>query len=103
MRLFRTTDDFVFSFGFNMQERKPDLHYIGWWDPTTQEWDANLNNLAGWIRPPFIVAPQFIKEVDGTVVAFQSGLMVVLTKTGPPFAWTYAVYTPDQWDALQAA
>lgn len=103
MRLFKHSDGFIFSFGFNMQERKPDLYYIGWCDPQTLSWDSTKDNQAGWIRTPFIVAPQFIHELHDQIIAYQTDVMLVLTRCGPPYIWDYTRYTPEEFQGLRVA
>ena len=107
MRLFTHSDGFIFSFGFNMQERKPDLYYIGWCDPQTLDWDctndSTYHHQAGWIRTPFIVAPQFIHELRGSIVAYQTDMMIVLTQASHPFVWQYTRYIPEEFQGLRVA
>ena len=103
MRLFTHSDGFIFSFGFNMQERRPDAHRICWCDPSSLSWNVSLNSLAGGIEVPFIVAPQFIHELHDQIIAYQTDGMLVLTRREPPYIWDYARYTPEEFQGLRVA
>lgn len=73
MKLFETSQGFIFSFGFDMITRKRDSHIIAWCDPRTKEWEPTPDNKAGYYRVCFFVGEMdFIKEIDGKVIAYRS-------------------------------
>lgn len=91
MKLFETSQGFIFSFGFDMQTRKPRHGHVCWCDPITKSWEISQGNQAGWIVPPYGVAPEFIKEIGGTVFCYQSGMCVEFRYIGPPLVWSYSM------------
>ena len=96
MQLYRSMEGFIFSFGFNMQTRRPDPRYIGWCDPTTKQWDATAANQAGYIVMPFFISPQKIEQrCGGQIIVHQSDYIIVLADHGPPLMWGFTPYTPE--------
>ena len=97
MQLFESREGFIFSFGFNMQTRKPDSYYIGWCDPMTKEWGPGGDNGAGWIQTPFMIFPSKIEQPkDGHIVVHQSNYIVLLHNLGSPLYWNMTPYQPER-------
>lgn len=103
MKLFKTSQGFVISFGFDMTERKPSPHVIAWCDPQTSEWETKATNTAGYNVMPFDVEPEFVHEIGrGKVVAYQPGKLIEMTFVGGPFIWTFNVLQPEQSGRIAA-
>ena len=98
MKLFQDSRGFVFSFGFDMVSRKPNSGIICWCDPATQEWDINSNNLAGSLHLPFLVAPEFIRQISDLIIAYQSGRCIELRYIGAPLVFSMNILTSDAQD-----
>lgn len=97
MKLFRSIQGFIFSFGFDMLARRPHPYYIGWCDPISFEWEANITNEAGWIRTPFIISPSKIEEPkSGLIIVYQSDYIIALHYCASPLVWGYTPYRPEQ-------
>jgi hypothetical protein len=96
MKLFRQSEGFIFSFGFDMQKRVPDSLHLGWCDPQSGEWDPDTNNLAGNIILPYSVPYDFIREISPTkIIAHGCGIMIEIAMVGAPFMWSVIRYRPD--------
>lgn len=95
MKLFRHSQGFLVAFGMNMTTRKPDPHMICWSDPESHEWEMDEPNLAGWNRLPFTVDPEFVRECDGAIVAYQPGRCIEMWLIGGPLVWSFRVLAPD--------
>jgi hypothetical protein len=88
MKLFEAFDGYIFSFGFDMVQRKPDPHRICWCDPNDRSWSPRPTNLAGSIFCELLTfQPEFVRQVSGCVVAYQPGLCFELYNVGPPDVW----------------
>jgi hypothetical protein len=73
MRLFETSNGYIFSFGFDVANQKRDSHIIAWCDPRTKEWEPKPDNRAGSYQLfGIFVKPDHIWEVDGKVIAYQA-------------------------------
>jgi hypothetical protein len=94
MRLFETSQGFIFSFGFDMKARKPRRRHVAWCDPGTKDWDVNVASSAGTIEFPFDIDPEFIRESNGAVVAYQPGVCLEFHFEGAPFIWTCTIMRP---------
>lgn len=55
----------MFSFGFNMETRKPQPRHIAWCDPQTKEWAVGPTNQAGTIETSFDFAVLWRKRHKG--------------------------------------
>ena len=90
MKLFKHSQGFLFSFGFDMLERKEKPNRIQWNDPTTGEWEAKATNMAGFIDPSFACHPEFLFELSsGDILAYQPGMCLTLAFVGKPYIWKY--------------
>lgn len=96
MKLFQAKNGMVIAFGFDMQKRKPDPHIICWNDPDTGSWDAETTySLAGWNRLPTItINPEFIREINGRVVAYQAGCAIDMAFVNRPAVWAFTILEP---------
>lgn len=94
MHLFETSQGFVFAFGFNMNERKPDIHMVSWCDPEAKEWLPATTNQAGWQVFQFPINPEFVRELPAGIVAYQPGRCLEFSYTGHPFIWSVTVLQP---------
>ena len=96
MKLFQTKSGMIIAFGFDMQERKPDPNIISWSDPE-QGWDISATSYAGSRRMGFRIAPEFVFETKGEIVAYQPGIALTMTFLGSLAAgvWGFHVLTPD--------
>lgn len=96
--LYLTSAGFVFSFGFDMLERKPRCFRVCWSDPVCHNiWQPSFTNSAGWIEMPFYALPQKIKEpTGGQLVLTYSDKIVVFNYVGSPLVWSYTPYTLEQ-------
>lgn len=97
MRLFKHSEGFIFSFGFNMQTRVEDANYIGWCDPQSFEWDVSIGNLAGYLIMPYVVVPDFVREISSTkILAYRPYQLLELNLVKPsPYIWEVIRYQPD--------
>ena len=96
MRLYKESRGFLFAFGFDPLERKPDPRHIAWADPETGEWAPTTNNLAGSMHLAFDINPQFVRETnEGVLLCYQPGLCLELTYLGLPLAWSKRVLRPE--------
>lgn len=96
MKLFRHSSGFIIAFGFNMLKRKEDNPMIAWSDPSTEEWEPSPTNMAGCLRMPFAVDPEFVFEQNGRVVAYQPGKCIEMTLTGTPMVWRFCILQSDK-------
>lgn len=87
MKLFETSGGFTISFGFDVVSRVKNKNIICWNDPTTGEWLIKPDNQAGYVSLPFDVAPEFLFEAGGRIVAYQPGRCIELQYLGPPIVW----------------
>lgn len=100
MKLVKTKNGFVFAFGFDMLERKPNPRMVCWCDQKTGEWEPKTDNEAGFNCLSFNVAPEFIQELGpNRMVAYQPGVMLELNYCGAPFIWSFN----EQWAAAARA
>lgn len=88
MRLFKTSQGFIISFGFNMIGRTPDLRMICWCDPETGDWETKLSNMAGNIILQTDIYPEFVRECAETVIAYQPGRCFEMQFLGQPIIWS---------------
>lgn len=102
MKLFSTLRGFVFAFGFDPIKRSPNPRMIHWCDPDSGSWDISASNQAGSHRMSFTVAPEFVRECDGKVIAYQPGKCIEATYIGPPDVWSIRTLQSDQSEALVA-
>ncbi len=103
MNLFQHSNGFVFAFGFDMAARKPDPRRICWCDPNTGEWEIKPTNLAGNYNLSYDVAPEFVRESDGKIVAYQPGRCIELALIGAPYVWSLHTLQAEGRSASQAA
>jgi hypothetical protein len=96
MKLFETSQGFVFSFGFNMETRKPDRRHIAWCDPTTKNWEIGPTNQAGTIELQFEIDPEFVKEINGDVIVYQPGVCIEFYYVGSPVIWRCRVMRAEE-------
>lgn len=102
MKLFQHSNGTLFSIGFDMDKRVPASRLICWSDPTTKSWEIQPGNQAGWMLAPFDLAPEFVREVRGTLVAYQPGWCIEATYIGAPYIWSIRFLRPD-CDVMSAA
>jgi hypothetical protein len=103
MKLFQHSSGFVIAFGFDMIKRCPDPRMICWNDPASGDWEAAATNQAGAAVTPFDMAPEFVHESAGKVVAYQPGKCIEMTLIGRPYIWSMRTLLPDATSALRAA
>lgn len=96
MKLFKHSSGSIIAFGFDMVARKADPHRISWSDTDGETWEATTDNAAGFNLLPHVkVAPEFIMEVPGKIVAYQSGLLIEMHYLGFPLIWGFTLLRPD--------
>jgi hypothetical protein len=96
VKLFRHSQGFVVAFGFDMVRRQPAPRLICWSDPSdTSKWEPAAANEAGYMALGFDVEPEFVREVDGVIVAYQPGICVEMTHIGPPYVWSVRILRAD--------
>lgn len=96
MKLFKSTNGFVFSFGFDMINRRPDPNIICWDDGTsTGRWGYSASSQAGYHRTDYMVNPEFVMESNGVIVAYQPGMMIEMIYIGTPLVWSFRISTPS--------
>ncbi len=103
MNLFQHSQGYIIAFGFDMVKRVPNPQMICWCDPTTKSWETSAGNLAGNYVTTFELDPEFIRECDGVIVAYQSGLCIEMHLIGAPYVWSYRPLFPAQSSARRAA
>ena len=82
----------MFSFGFDMIERKINRKAIFWCDPVTKSWELSAGNQAGNYELIFDVEPQFIREITSKhVITYQPGICIELIYIGAPYVWAVNV------------
>ena len=91
MKLFESSKGFVFAFGFDMLNRRPDTKIVQWCDPVSKQWGVGLDNEASEMVLDFDVEPEFVREADGRIVAYQPGLCLEFTYVGYPMIWEIKV------------
>jgi hypothetical protein len=92
MQLFETSTGFIFSFGFDMIERKRSPNRMCWCDPKTKSWLMEPRNQAGTNDMIFELAPEFIREITGEhLIAYQPGICIELVYIGAPYVWACTV------------
>jgi hypothetical protein len=94
VKLFRHTNGTVFSFGFDMRNRAPEDGIVCW-DNAYGKWDDNEGGGARRLAT-MILAPEFIIEHEGRILAYQPGLVVEMTYVGHPVGWSMRCYRADQ-------
>jgi hypothetical protein len=95
VKLFEDSRGFVWAFGFDMIARRPEPSFVCWCDPETKEWDLDKSNQAGLFRIAKDVAPEFVIEADGKVIAYQPGLCLEFNYVGMPLIWSCRVLTAE--------
>jgi hypothetical protein len=95
MKLFKHSQGFIIAFGFDMVQRREAPRMISWSDPTTGEWDTKSSNLAGSMTMSFTVAPEFVFEQSGRVIAYQPGKCVEMAQVGFPYVWRVTTLQSD--------
>jgi hypothetical protein len=101
--LFEDAHGFVFSFGFDMIERKPDPDLICWCDPVTKEWESSATNQAGWIYSPGAGETQFVRQCGDVIVAYRPGACIELQYVGAPCVFSVRTLMPQSFRQLPAA
>lgn len=96
MKLFVTSHGFIFAFGFNKALRKHRPRQVCWCDPTTKDWTIEISNLAGSVSFPFNVAPEFVREIHGGIIAYQPGVCIEFRLVGPPLVWCVSILMAEQ-------
>jgi hypothetical protein len=94
MKLFKHSQGFIVAFGFDMTERRPSSRRICWSDPDGT-WEPSLDRLAGYIDLTFTVDPEFVRECDGKIIAYQPGKCVEMILVGQPFVWQVRTLQSD--------
>lgn len=102
MKLFQHSSGTVFSFGFDMVKRAPSTRMICWSDPATGEWEIKTTNQAGFILLSHSIDPEFVRECNGTVIAYQPSKCLELQYIGPPYVWSVHTLQPDQMASIAA-
>lgn len=87
MRLIKTTTGLVVAFGFDIGMGLPDMHRISWRNPKCPELD-------GWNDFERFIDPEFVREIDGSLIAYQPGLCIEMTYIGEPMVWSFALLEP---------
>ena len=95
MRLFKDSRGFVIAFGFDLSKRQENPQIISWLDPDG-ECEPKPNNMAGWTHLSYSIAPQFVCECGGIIVAYQPGQMVELVYVGTPMIFSIKRSLPEQ-------
>ncbi len=95
MRIFQHSQGFLVAFGFDMVKRCPSPRRVSWCDPSTGAWDMTSGNLAGWMNLSFTVNPEFVRENDGKIVAYQPGKCIEMTLVGQPYIWNFSILQSD--------
>src|SRR6266576_3733646 len=95
MRIFQHSQGFLVAFGFDMVKRRPAPRRISWCDPSTQEWEMETDNCAGWNDLSFTLNPEFIREQDGRIIAYQPGKCIEMTLIGGPMIWSFSILQSD--------
>ena len=104
MKLFRTSQGFIFSFGFDVVSRKPDAHIICWDDPQTGEWETKANNLAGFMRiktslddETGVSDIEFVRETaDRAIVAYSPGRCIEIRYIGGVLGFSFNILKARQ-------
>lgn len=95
MKLFKHSQGFIIAFGFDMVKRCESPRMISWCDPTTGEWETKPSNLAGWQQMSFTIAPEFVRECDKRVIAYQPGKCIEMFQIGSPLVWGFSTLQSD--------
>lgn len=103
MKLLQHSSGMVIAFGFDMENRCADHHVICWSDFDGKTWEPAATNCAGSWRSRFAVAPQFVRECEGVVIAYQPGICLEMTFLGSPLVWGFNPLQADAPQLLQAA
>ena len=95
MKLFQTKSGMTISFGFDMQNRKPDSHIISWSDPEGG-WEPSTTSIAGYREMRFAVNPEFVFETRDGIIAYQPGMAIRMSFLGSLAAgvWGFEFLTP---------
>jgi len=96
MKLFRTSQGFIIAFGFDMLKRLEKPRMISWCDPQTNDWEPKSSNMAGYLAMGFTVNPEFVRECDGRVIAYQPGKCIEMTFIGGLHVWSVRVLWTDK-------
>ena len=97
MRLFETSQGYIFSFGWDMVARKRDSSIIAWCDPRTKEWEPTPDNKAGNYRVfGTIVSPEVVLEDKGRVIAWQQARCFELIHFGHRIVWVLRILKMDK-------
>lgn len=102
MKLFKTSNGFTMSFGFSPKTGEADPFRVWWDDPETHAWDCSTANRSGNFRLSFTVAPEFVFECDGKVIAYQPGKCIEMTYIGHPYIWQVRTLQSDQYSSIAA-
>lgn len=106
MKLFEHSSGTIFAFGFDMIERKPNPRRIAWSDTDGDlngRWERLPTSNAGFNDFRFEIAPEFIFEANGKVIAYQPGLCIEMTFVGAPLIWSFNIMRPDSASLRRAA
>lgn len=96
MRIFKHSQGFLVSFGFDPNMRMQTPRRICWSDPMSNcVWIAADDNQAGYIDMPFTVNPEFIREIGGRILAYQSGKCIEMVLDGTPLVWRIITLQSD--------
>lgn len=65
MKLFQHSNGTIFAFGFDMVKRKADAGMISISDLDGESWEPKVDNQANQLHLDFLVAPEFVREING--------------------------------------
>jgi hypothetical protein len=99
MYLFQHSQGFIVAFGFDVLSGRPHPRLIAWCDPHSGTWEISPANQAGKLDVAFEVGPEFVRECDGKIIAYQPGKCLEMTYVGPPYVWSMRTLQSEQ--ALQ--
>ncbi len=102
MKLFQHSQGFIVAFGFDMVGRRPAPRLISWCDPVTKEWELATTNQAGTMSLSFAIDPEFVRECDGKIIAYQPGKCIEMVYIGQPYVFSFRTLQSDQYDAIAA-
>lgn len=96
MHLFQHSQGFIVAFGFDAVSGRPQPRRIAWCDPSSCDWKMSPANQAGTLDMGFVVNPEFVRECDGKIIAYQPGKCIEMTYVGPPYVWSVRTLQSEQ-------